>query len=147
MTDTLHPTPSSPPLDAELQENLMDKIGGTEPKTFDDFIALLDKAKAAGAAAPTGDAGAKGAASCDKSKAGCCGSCDKAASCDKSKCDGGGCDKSKAAGAAAPTGDAGTEGGLIRLEDTAGGVEVGLVDAGDGDVEQASPATGGAPAP
>ena len=26
----------------------MDKIGGTEPKTFDDFIALLDKAKAAG---------------------------------------------------------------------------------------------------
>ena len=27
---------------------VMDKIGGTEPKTFDDFIALLDKAKAAG---------------------------------------------------------------------------------------------------
>ena len=26
----------------------MDKIGGTEPKTFDDLIALLDKAKAAG---------------------------------------------------------------------------------------------------
>ena len=26
----------------------MDKIGGTEPKTFDDFVALLDKAKAAG---------------------------------------------------------------------------------------------------
>ena len=26
----------------------MDKIGGTEPKTFDEFIALLDKAKAAG---------------------------------------------------------------------------------------------------
>ena len=25
----------------------MEKIGGTEPKTFDDFVALLDKAKAA----------------------------------------------------------------------------------------------------
>ncbi len=26
----------------------MEKIGGTQPKTFDDFVALLDKAKAAG---------------------------------------------------------------------------------------------------
>ena len=31
-----------------LNKAVMDKIGGTEPKTFDDFIALLDKAKAAG---------------------------------------------------------------------------------------------------
>lgn len=31
-----------------INKALMDKIGGTEPKTFDDFIALLDKAKAAG---------------------------------------------------------------------------------------------------
>ncbi|TIN06589.1 ABC transporter substrate-binding protein [Mesorhizobium sp.] len=31
-----------------INRAVMDKIGGTEPKTFDDFIALLDKAKAAG---------------------------------------------------------------------------------------------------
>ena len=31
-----------------LNKAVMDKIGGTEPKTFDEFIALLDKAKAAG---------------------------------------------------------------------------------------------------
>ena len=31
-----------------LNKAVMDKIGGTEPKTFDDLIALLDKAKAAG---------------------------------------------------------------------------------------------------
>src|SRR5271157_3732907 len=31
-----------------LNKALMDKIGGTEPKNFDDFLALLDKAKAAG---------------------------------------------------------------------------------------------------
>jgi glucose/mannose transport system substrate-binding protein len=31
-----------------LNKAVMDKIGGTEPKTFDDFLALLDKAKAAG---------------------------------------------------------------------------------------------------
>jgi len=31
-----------------VNKAVMDKIGGTEPKTFDDFIALLDKAKAAG---------------------------------------------------------------------------------------------------
>ena len=31
-----------------LNKAVMDKIGGTEPKTFDDFVALLDKAKAAG---------------------------------------------------------------------------------------------------
>jgi glucose/mannose transport system substrate-binding protein len=31
-----------------LNKAVMEKIGGTEPKTFDDFIALLDKAKAAG---------------------------------------------------------------------------------------------------
>jgi len=31
-----------------INKAVMDKIGGTEPKTFDDFIALLDKAKAAG---------------------------------------------------------------------------------------------------
>jgi glucose/mannose transport system substrate-binding protein len=31
-----------------LNKGVMDKIGGKEPKTFDDFIALLDKAKAAG---------------------------------------------------------------------------------------------------
>src|SRR6476659_3915657 len=30
-----------------LNKAVMEKIGGTEPKTFDDFIALLDKAKAA----------------------------------------------------------------------------------------------------
>jgi glucose/mannose transport system substrate-binding protein len=31
-----------------INKAVMDKIGGTEPKTFDDFTALLDKAKAAG---------------------------------------------------------------------------------------------------
>lgn len=31
-----------------ISKSVMDKIGGTEPKTFDDLIALLDKAKAAG---------------------------------------------------------------------------------------------------
>jgi glucose/mannose transport system substrate-binding protein len=31
-----------------VNKALMDKIGGTEPKNFDEFIALLDKAKAAG---------------------------------------------------------------------------------------------------
>jgi glucose/mannose transport system substrate-binding protein len=31
-----------------LNKGVMDKIGGSEPKTFDDFLALLDKAKAAG---------------------------------------------------------------------------------------------------
>lgn len=31
-----------------INKAVMAKIGGTEPKTFDDFIALLDKAKAAG---------------------------------------------------------------------------------------------------
>ena len=31
-----------------INKAVMDKIGGTEPKTFDDFIALLGKAKAAG---------------------------------------------------------------------------------------------------
>ena len=31
-----------------INKAVMDKIGGTEPKNFDDFIALLDKAKAAG---------------------------------------------------------------------------------------------------
>src|SRR6185437_10968797 len=31
-----------------LNKAVMGKIGGTEPKTFDDFIALLDKAKGAG---------------------------------------------------------------------------------------------------
>jgi glucose/mannose transport system substrate-binding protein len=31
-----------------LNKAVMDKIGGAEPKTFDDFVALLDKAKAAG---------------------------------------------------------------------------------------------------
>jgi len=31
-----------------LNKAVMDKIGGTEPKNFDDFVALLDKAKAAG---------------------------------------------------------------------------------------------------
>ncbi|RWC30673.1 MAG: carbohydrate ABC transporter substrate-binding protein [Mesorhizobium sp.] len=31
-----------------INKAVMDKIGGTEPKIFDDFIALLDKAKAAG---------------------------------------------------------------------------------------------------
>ena len=31
-----------------INKAVLDKIGGTEPKTFDDFIALLDKAKAAG---------------------------------------------------------------------------------------------------
>ena len=31
-----------------LNKAVMDKIGGTEPKTFDEFVALLDKAKAAG---------------------------------------------------------------------------------------------------
>src|SRR5579871_1190862 len=31
-----------------INKAVMDKIGGTEPKTFDDFIALLDKAKAGG---------------------------------------------------------------------------------------------------
>jgi glucose/mannose transport system substrate-binding protein len=32
-----------------INKAVMDKIGGTEPKTFDDFVALLGKAKAAGA--------------------------------------------------------------------------------------------------
>jgi len=31
-----------------INKAVMEKIGGTEPKTFDDFVALLDKAKAAG---------------------------------------------------------------------------------------------------
>jgi glucose/mannose transport system substrate-binding protein len=31
-----------------INKSLFDKIGGTEPKTFDDFLALLGKAKAAG---------------------------------------------------------------------------------------------------
>lgn len=31
-----------------INKAVMDKIGGTEPKTFDEFIALLDKAKTAG---------------------------------------------------------------------------------------------------
>jgi glucose/mannose transport system substrate-binding protein len=31
-----------------INKAVMDKIGGTEPKTFDDFVALLGKAKAAG---------------------------------------------------------------------------------------------------
>ncbi|MDQ0564016.1 glucose/mannose transport system substrate-binding protein [Rhizobium mesoamericanum] len=31
-----------------INKGVMDKIGGTEPKTFDDLIALLEKAKAAG---------------------------------------------------------------------------------------------------
>ena len=31
-----------------INKAVMDKIGGTEPKTFDDFVALLAKAKAAG---------------------------------------------------------------------------------------------------
>ncbi|MBB4482206.1 ABC transporter substrate-binding protein [Rhizobium etli] len=31
-----------------INKAVMDKIGGTQPKTFDDLIALLDKAKAAG---------------------------------------------------------------------------------------------------
>jgi glucose/mannose transport system substrate-binding protein len=31
-----------------INKAVMDKIGGTEPKTFDDFLALLGKAKAAG---------------------------------------------------------------------------------------------------
>jgi glucose/mannose transport system substrate-binding protein len=31
-----------------INKAVMEKIGGAEPKTFDDFIALLDKAKAAG---------------------------------------------------------------------------------------------------
>src|SRR5580658_274155 len=31
-----------------LNKAVLAKIGGTEPKTFDDFVALLDKAKAAG---------------------------------------------------------------------------------------------------
>ena len=31
-----------------INKAVMDKIGGTEPKTFDDFVALLEKAKAAG---------------------------------------------------------------------------------------------------
>src|ERR1700693_4757032 len=31
-----------------INKAVMDKIGGTEPKTFEDFLALLDKAKAAG---------------------------------------------------------------------------------------------------
>ncbi len=31
-----------------LNKAVMDKIGGTQPKTFDDFVALLDKAKKAG---------------------------------------------------------------------------------------------------
>jgi len=31
-----------------INKPVFDKIGGTQPKTFDDFIALLDKAKAAG---------------------------------------------------------------------------------------------------
>jgi glucose/mannose transport system substrate-binding protein len=31
-----------------INKGVMDKIGGTEPKNFDEFVALLDKAKAAG---------------------------------------------------------------------------------------------------
>lgn len=31
-----------------INKSVMDKIGGTEPKTFDDLVKLLDKAKAAG---------------------------------------------------------------------------------------------------
>jgi glucose/mannose transport system substrate-binding protein len=31
-----------------INKAVMEKIGGSEPKTFDDFVALLDKAKAAG---------------------------------------------------------------------------------------------------
>jgi glucose/mannose transport system substrate-binding protein len=31
-----------------INKAALDKIGGTQPKTFDDFVALLDKAKAAG---------------------------------------------------------------------------------------------------
>lgn len=31
-----------------INKAVMDKIGGTEPKTFDEFVALLEKAKAAG---------------------------------------------------------------------------------------------------
>jgi glucose/mannose transport system substrate-binding protein len=31
-----------------INKSVMDKIGGTEPKTFEDLVALLDKAKAAG---------------------------------------------------------------------------------------------------
>jgi glucose/mannose transport system substrate-binding protein len=31
-----------------INKAVMEKIGGTEPKTFDEFVALLDKAKAAG---------------------------------------------------------------------------------------------------
>ncbi|MGO6748393.1 extracellular solute-binding protein, partial [Rhizobium ruizarguesonis] len=31
-----------------INKAVMDKIGGTQPKTFDELIALLDKAKAAG---------------------------------------------------------------------------------------------------
>jgi glucose/mannose transport system substrate-binding protein len=31
-----------------LNKSVLDKIGGTEPKTFDEFVALLEKAKAAG---------------------------------------------------------------------------------------------------
>jgi glucose/mannose transport system substrate-binding protein len=31
-----------------INKAVMDKIGGTEPKTFDEFVALLDKAKSAG---------------------------------------------------------------------------------------------------
>ena len=31
-----------------INKAVLDKIGGTEPKTFDDFVALLDKAKKAG---------------------------------------------------------------------------------------------------
>lgn len=31
-----------------INKAIMDKIGGTQPKTFDEFVALLDKAKAAG---------------------------------------------------------------------------------------------------
>ena len=31
-----------------INKAVMDKIGGTEPKNFDDFVALLDKAKKAG---------------------------------------------------------------------------------------------------
>jgi glucose/mannose transport system substrate-binding protein len=31
-----------------INKAVMDKVGGTEPKTFDEFVALLDKAKAAG---------------------------------------------------------------------------------------------------
>jgi len=31
-----------------VNKSIMDKIGGTQPKNFDEFVALLDKAKAAG---------------------------------------------------------------------------------------------------